>query len=80
MDSAGREQSPILVNDPVKFRNVAYLLNGPGVWNEERVRSNFCEEDAETILNIPIPSQSKDDEIIWNHRKMVFSAFEVLII
>ena len=40
-----------------------------GKWNEGLVRSSFLEEDADTILSIPLSNSGLDDRLIWHFDK-----------
>lgn len=56
---------PTITQRSIAQATVAQLIDNQGRWKEELIRTNFMEEDAEIILNIPINSSPREDTVIW---------------
>lgn len=61
--------SPVFTPIHVRNFSVAWLMEGRGRWDEIKVRESFIVSEADIILQTPLPSQDKDDEIIWGMDK-----------
>lgn len=48
---------------------VADLINGEHMWDVAKLNQHFMHEDTEVILQIPIPSNQYEDEILWHYDK-----------
>ncbi|KAL5741391.1 hypothetical protein ACOSP7_028123 [Xanthoceras sorbifolium] len=47
---------------------MSQLLLQPGIWNAPLIRDSFMQEEAESILQLPL-SYSSGDTVIWHHDK-----------
>lgn len=45
------------------------LMVKKGEWNESQITNNFCKEEAEVILGIPLPRHDVEDKLIWHFSK-----------
>ncbi|KAK3229670.1 hypothetical protein Dsin_001551 [Dipteronia sinensis] len=55
-----------IISPPVLDRNakVDTLMTPSGVWDVDLLRQNFCKEDSDDILRIPISASQVDDVLI----------------
>lgn len=53
---------------PLESR-VSELINGENKWKEVLIQKNFMKEDAQQILNIPLPRTPKPDKLLWHFNK-----------
>ena len=45
------------------------LIDGENKWKEVLIQQNFMKEDAQQILNIPLPRTPKPDKLLWHFDK-----------
>ena len=48
---------------------VSELIDGENKWKEVLIQQNFMKEDAQQILNIPLPRTPKPDKLLWHFDK-----------
>ncbi|KAH9697612.1 zf-RVT domain-containing protein [Citrus sinensis] len=48
---------------------VAVLIDNENKWKACLIQKIFSKEDAETILNIPLPRSKRKDQVIWHYDK-----------
>lgn len=48
---------------------VSELIGPNHRWNEALIQQNFAVDDAEAIMRIPLPSEPKEDELLWHYDK-----------
>lgn len=62
---------------------VAELINGDNQWKEELIYRHFCKEDADAIVQIPLPRKQNDDKLIWHYDQrgqyLVKSCYQVAL-
>lgn len=62
---------------------VAELINGDNQWKEELIYQHFGKEDADAIVQIPLPRKQNDDKLIWHYDQrgqyLVKSGYQVAL-
>ncbi|KAL9411912.1 hypothetical protein AB3S75_045503 [Citrus x aurantiifolia] len=48
---------------------VAELIDEKQQWREDLIIEHFRQEDAEAIIQIPLPKRPKEDQLIWHYDK-----------
>ena len=48
---------------------VAELIDEKQQWREDLILQHFRPEDAEAIMQIPLPKRPKEDQLIWHYDK-----------
>ena len=60
---------PIVRSMLLANTRVSELIGPNHRWNEALIQQNFATDDAETIMRILLPSEPKEDEMLWHYDK-----------
>lgn len=59
---------PHMVPESLKGQKVQVLIDPISrIWREDAIREVFLEDDAQTILAIPLPRYEMNDKLIWHY-------------